>query len=656
LRIAGTERVFSGLVDRVVDREARSEITVTSRVAPLDDGSDYRVFVDESAPGVARAVLFAHGLEMEVRARREPPRRAQWVQSFESDLDFCTRVLAEEGMCWFQRPDRPRVLVVADVEGSFLDDGLALDVREEAGLEVGRALYRARISRRAKNDRVALGDYDFEHPRLDLAAESGAGALELHEWPGGFRSPDEGREVAAMRLAERRAEEVLLEGFATEPQIGAGVVVTVQGAQVGAINGRWLVLSVRHEVTLRAGAGELPHRASFSAAPADRGHRPARRAPAARSGLTTAIATGPRGGEIAIDEHGRTSLLMRWDRRGRPDEHSSAPARVVAPQLAGAAFHPRVGWEQVVGFADPGAERPIALGRLYNGEQTPPAALPAGKVQTHLGTMTTPGGARGNFIRIGDDAGDESLSVQASGDYKELTDNDKVLSVRAEETRTIGGERSLFVKENLVSTVGGAYTLAVGGVRKVSTDGDYGLDAAREGVFVGAARLLSVGGDYLTQTPQLVRVVSGAKVEAAVEHQTAFTQGASSLVVGASMLTGAAMSESVSVGGAAVVNVAGPMTITCGGHGLDVKGIYTESYAAYQGKAGGTVAETFGKFTHEVRGGAKIAGADVAIEAGARLTIKAAGVTIKMTPGSIHIQGNFEGSGSTVEEGAHQYG
>ena len=629
---------------------------MTSLVAPLDDGSDYRVFVDRSALDVARAVLSEHGLELEVRAQRQAPRRAQWVQSFESDLDFCTRVLAEEGMCWFLRPDRPSVVVVADEGGTFLDEGLALDVREEAGLEVGRALHRARISRRATNDRVALRDYDFEHPQLDLAAESGKGALEVYEWPGGFGAPDEGREVAAMRLAQRRSEEILLEGEATEPTLGAGVVVAVRGAPVAAMNGPWLLLAVRHEVILRAGPGELAYRAQLTAVPEARGHRPARRASSARSGAANAIATGPRGGEIAIDEHGRTSLLMRWDRRGRPDEQSSAPARVVEPALAGAAFHPRVGWEQVVGFADRGAERPIALGRLYNGEQTPPVALPAGKVETHLGTMTTPGGARGNFIRIGDDAGNESLSVQASGDYKELTDNDKVLSVKANQTRTIGGERSLFVKENLVSAVGGAYTLGVGGVRKVSTDGDYGLDAAQESVLVGGARMFSVGGDYLTKTPLLVRIVSAAKVEAAVEHLTAFTQGASSLVVGASMLTGAAMSESVTVGGGAIVNVAGPMTVNCSGYGLDVKGIHSESYATYQGKAGGTVAETFGKFTHEVRGGARIAGADVVIQAGAQLTIKAAGVTIKMTAGSIHIQGNLEGAGSAVEDGTHQYG
>ncbi|WP_437731314.1 type VI secretion system Vgr family protein [Sorangium sp. So ce1335] len=656
LHFHGVARRFELAVEAVEERAGHARLTLASPVARLDDTRDYRVFVDESATEIAARVLGEHGVRLDLRARRAAAKRPHCAQVFESDLAFCARLLADEGMSWFPDDEDPTLLHVADAPETFVDTGVAIPWRDEAGLLLGRAVHAARLRRRVTVEKIALKDYDFTRPMLDLSGASGDGALEWHEYPGGFRDPDAGGELAAIRRAERDAEATALEGEATEPELRAGGVFEVTSAPEELGEARWLLLSVVHEAKAQGGPAELLYLARFRAVPARSGFRPARAAAAPRGGAGTAVVTGSPGEEIALDEHGRTRLLLRWDRHGSPDARSSGFARVAQPQLSGAIFNPRVGWEQLVGFGDQGGEIPVILGRMYNAVQAPPASLPAKQVETHFGTATTPGGSGGNGLRISDAAGQEGFAIQASGDYKEQTENDKVVEIAANYTHTIAGERKVVVKERVVEKVDGEQSMKVGGLRKVTVDSNFGLHAASETVAVGAARVIRAGGDYITRTPTFVRVVGGAKQEIGIEHQSVFTNGISTLLVGGPVNTTGGLSESVGVAGAAVIKVSGAQTIATGSYGLTVRGLYAESYASRSATAAGNVAESFGKVTYASKGAASITGSEVAIQAIAKLTIKAQGVTVTMTPASITVSGDYDSSTSSVEEGIHYYG
>jgi type VI secretion system secreted protein VgrG len=656
LALHGIERKFVGLVDKVQDRELRSVISVVSRIGWLEDTRDYRTFVDKTARQIVDTVLGDHAITVDWKAQKTPAARKQTLQGFESDLGFVARVLAEEGMCWYPMDGEERKIVVSDAGGTFVDLGLTLPYREQAGLEVSDAVHGARLVQAVTSDKAVLRDYDFTHPTVDLQGESGSGGLEWYEYPGHFLAKGEGDDLAAVRLAERRREEVVLEGEATAPKLSAGGVFSLEEAPVEGQSKSWLVLSVSHHLTPTGGAGELNYESRFRAVPADRGYRPERTAPPARRGVTTATVTGSSGSELHHDEYGRIHALLRWERRLPADDTASTNLRVMQPQLSGAVFNPRTGWEQIVAHSDRDGEMPLTLGRLYNGTQRPPATLPGGKVETHYGTWTTPKGSGGNFTKVDDTAGKEKLLRNASKDFNERTEKDKVRKVKVNEKRKIGAVRKHMVKQRRLEQVDGHQGTTVAGLRSVRVENNFQLTAASENVIVGAARLIRVGGDYVTITPKIIRIVVGAKGEAAIEQQTITTKGVMALAIGGSLNVKALLSEAIGVGGLSTVGVSGAQNINCEDFGLTVRGIYSENFANRTATASGNIGDSFKALSFTMRAGALFQGSDVAFEASARMIIKGSGCTVTITPGAIVVKGEYDGATASVEEGNHEYG
>ena len=54
--------------------------------------------------------------------------------------------------------------------------------------------------------------------------------------------------------------------------------------------------------------------------------------------------------------------------------------RVSQAQTSGSMALPRVDWEVVVEFLEGNPDRPFVSGRLYNGRNMPPYALPGGRI------------------------------------------------------------------------------------------------------------------------------------------------------------------------------------------------------------------------------------------------------------------------------------
>ncbi|HCD9306734.1 TPA: type VI secretion system tip protein VgrG, partial [Enterobacter bugandensis] len=233
-------------------------------------------------------------------------------------------------------------------------------------------------------------------------------------------------------------------------------------------------------------------RTDFTVIPSAVVYRPAQSTAWPRTyGPQTAKVVGPKGESIWTDKYGRVKVKFHWDRLAKGDDTSSCWVRVSsawAGQGYGGVQIPRVGDEVVVDFINGDPDRPIITGRVYNDASMPPWALPA--AATQMGFMSrTKGGSvdNANALRFEDKAGAEQVWIQAERNMD--------TSVKNDETHSVGGARSHYVKKNELHRVEANQTQAVKGGTEILT-GKGKLDAAVEQyVIASGTKLRLVSGE-----------------------------------------------------------------------------------------------------------------------------------------------------------------
>lgn len=91
-------------------------------------------------------------------------------------------------------------------------------------------------------------------------------------------------------------------------------------------------------------------------------------------GIQTATVVGPQDEEIYTDEMGRIKVQFHWDRYGKKDENSTCWIRYAqfwAGPQRGIRATPRIGDEVVVDFIENDPDRPLIIGSVYNGKNLP---------------------------------------------------------------------------------------------------------------------------------------------------------------------------------------------------------------------------------------------------------------------------------------------
>ncbi len=422
------------------------------------------------------------------------------VQYCESDLDFVSRLLEEEGVYYYyEHTAEGHSVVLCDelgTHGTYFEG--SADEQNCLRLSKGFNNVDSWVFRReARSQSYRHGDFDFRIPGRPVAAVKqieGSGA-EVYEYPGRFseeiftypgKPGESGKHNefdAAEQMAAARAEELV----SLSRQVTA-VTEVARGISPGYIfsvgdhpradqNGNYLTVSadIRVEADDYQGdedvAQELPftYTCSFKATPEDLRFRSARVTPRPQiTGPQTATVVGPAdqgsggsssvlsklksllgldsgGGEIDIyaDEFGRVKVKFHWDLEESADERNSCWVRVVQPWAGGgfgAQFTPRVGHEVVVAFIDGDLDRPLITGSVYNGTNEPPYDPAAHPTISTIKSRTSGEGAGANELRFEDKKEAEQIFLHAQKDLHVRVVNDRL--------ELSGNDRHLVVKND----------------------------------------------------------------------------------------------------------------------------------------------------------------------------------------------------------------
>jgi type VI secretion system secreted protein VgrG len=547
-------------IEATITGASSLRVVIEPRLAALRFRSDIRVFRNKSAVDIVLEVLRAHGLVVHTRLSASYEVRPYCVQMRETDLAFASRLLEDEGIAYFLLGSGGDVVLCDNVSAwEPLPDGATLAYRAASSME-DAAEHVTNVGHRAEMTvgRVTLRDFNPEHPSLDMdvgAPVPGSNGPEHYDYPGEYEMPPSGAQKAQRRAEAWAANAAGIEGTSTCGRLLPGHQLSLVDTPGGSADGSWVVTSVDHRFQ-RDEAG-LQNR--FAAFPAERPWRPAMVTPEPQlSNPMTAYVTGPDGEDIFTDDIGRVKVHFLWDRLQPWDETCSHWVPVLQDNTGHSVAIPRIGWEVLVHFLEGDPDRPVVLGRLYNGADPFPEALPEGKTRSALQSLSSPSRDGHNTIRFDDAAGKEHAFIHAERDQNVVVANDKREDVVADETDAVGNDETMTVGNNDTRMVGGNRTVAVEGdqtltvgakrTRKVQADNNASVTGNHD-LTIGAGHVRRIGTDDNVMAKNLREQIAAVALEASVGPNSLVIGKAGTFTVGGAIveLTAKAKSESTQI-------------------------------------------------------------------------------------------------------------
>jgi type VI secretion system secreted protein VgrG len=513
----GVSRNFCGIVANFSqgNRDKRFSYyyaTIVPQVWVLTQKVQTRIFQHISVPDILKKIFEGFDVKWEISGDFKP--RNYCVQYRESDFDFASRLMEEEGIYYYFSHDSSDKMIVANTPQSHRDCPNKSEIPFITELtqddEFIGSINEWLTDYRLQSGKVTLWDYNFQLPTNKLNAEQpsrfnvgGNQELEIYEFQAGYARKYDGIDktggVNASDLQnifseKQTAAEILMQGLDSQyktgngigdcPSLIAGYRFKLINHPYAAQNAQYVLTKVSHEcqqspsyisehinaqayqnqfTCIAHGSGMAPFR------PPLKTPKPIMR------GSVTAIVVGNPNEEIFTDKFGRVKVQFHWDRDGKNNADSSCWIRVAKDSAGnkwGTMYIPRVGQEVIVDFIEGDPDQPIITGSVYNPETMPHYELPKYKTLSYIKTRTSPDDGKGfNELRFEDKATKEQVFIRSQ----------KRMDVRARGSlyETCGGNRQEVIGVrsdnqpggNLAITVGGNYDLHVKADQFIGIDG-----------------------------------------------------------------------------------------------------------------------------------------------------------------------------------------
>jgi type VI secretion system secreted protein VgrG len=405
------------------------------------------------------------------------------VQYNETDFDFISRLMEEEGIYYFfEHAQGKHTLVLADaisahkpVEAKDNKEEVPFQLRKQGYSE--ECIYDWNLMREVESGVYVHSDYDFTKPRAQLKSQSQINRNHAHANmelfyfdPNHFTVGADGDAIAKTRIEEAQTPWEIVEGKSNCETFAAGKLFKIKGyAREDQNSPKHLLVrteyDLRMETQTAAGtqAGQQDAKlgiyfdCAFKAIDSQRPFRTACTTPRpVVPGPQTAVVVGKSGEEIWTDEYGRIKVQFFWDRLGQKDENSSCWLRVAqvwAGKGWGGINVPRIGEEVIVDFIGGDPDHPIVTGRVFNADQRVPYALPDNQTQSGLKTHSSKEGTDDNFneLRFEDKKGEEEIYFHAEKNFTRIVENNDTLKVGFD--KKDAGDQTIDIFNNRTTTL-----------------------------------------------------------------------------------------------------------------------------------------------------------------------------------------------------------
>jgi type VI secretion system secreted protein VgrG len=598
-------RHFNGFVSRFQagDEDRQGRRNYRAEVVPwlwfLSLTADCRIFQNMSVKEIIEKIFQDLGFNdyQTSQIKGNHPKREYCVQYHETDFNFVSRLMEEEGIFYFfKHEDGKHTLVMADQTGAYADcKEKEVDYPRDVGSrDVKDHLTHWEHRYEFQTGKWSQTDYNFiEQParsektpsNLLMAKQATKVNLaniqkyEIYDYPGGYEKKDQGDALTKIRMEESETGYDTVDAASKCRTFTIGGKFKVKKHRSSSEEGKSYVITyIEHSATEPGSyeTGELfgeDYFNSFTCIPDSVTFRPARITPKPMIvGSQTAVVVGPAGEEIWPDKYGRVKVQFYWDREGKRDDKTSCFIRCAQSSAGkgwGSMFIPRIGQEVVVSYLEGNPDRPLISGVVYNAEQMPPYTLPDEKTKSYIKTNSSKGGEGYNELRFEDKKGSEQIFVHGQKDMDVRVIHDSRENIGNDRHQIVGGEKDgnkvgflfeevyidkyLKVHRNRSEQIGGDMLLRVGGI-----DGDGNQDIVIDGV----KKELIEKESHLHVKRDLMEKIDGG--------QSLTVGGDLQEKVGKNYALEAAMAVHVKAGMTLVVEAGTQLTFKVGGNFIDI--------------------------------------------------------------------------------------
>jgi len=422
----GGSRYFNGIASRVSQgargaRQTSYRAEIVPRLWLLTRTQQSRAFAHQTVPEIVRFVL-GDASAVEMRLVGNYQAREYCVQYRESDFDFVSRLMEEEGIFYyFTHTQGGHTMVITDSAAGVSDIPGPHVVSFDAtgsGKTPAQSVFSWDKTQELRAGKVTLWDHNFQLPDDPLEGTAsiresvragqvthmlrvaGNDGLELYDYPGGYAKRFDGiapgggeqpaelqkifaaaERTAAIRMEEEARASLVIDGASNARSFTSGHRFALEQHPNG--DGAYVITRVEHTIRVKdpnTGERGLQYENSFTCIPEALPFRPSRSTPRpVIAGTQTAVVVGPAGEEIFTDKYGRVKVQFHWDRQGKRDTDSSCWIRVAQPLSSagrGVFWVPEIDDEVIVAFEGGDPDRPYVLGAVFNPHRMPPPPNP----------------------------------------------------------------------------------------------------------------------------------------------------------------------------------------------------------------------------------------------------------------------------------------
>ena len=395
---------------------------------------------------------YAVSMPFEFQSSTSCQKRTFCAQINETDFDFVTRLLAEEGFYYyFKHTESSHTLVIGSEVSDFLKfegedfEYIAVSDDESKSLSIWSAIYEVH------NEDVTLQGYSREtsdpfvgqsaKSKIDAGTISGANTF---IWDSSLPSQDEGDKLSLTIAGQRDSAHQIISAACSVPLIRAGMVFKLGIHSDESQEGEYFIRGISHifmeekveyQNTFVCTSSSYPFKAQLIEKPR-------------MYGIQTACVSGPDNEEVYTDGKGCVKVRFHWDLSDTKGDSCSAWVPVVQ-SIAGEKFGvyalPRVGQEVLINFIDNDPDQPIVIGCLYNAKNEAPNSE---EYLTSISTRSIPNGQEGHEIRLNDKKDEEEVYVKSQKDLLLNVTNDMSVVVTGEQKTQVEKDQTIEVKKN----------------------------------------------------------------------------------------------------------------------------------------------------------------------------------------------------------------